>query len=255
MITRQRLFKVNNYSKNKNLKRDQIILSIRQNINKVLKNSNSNFYQMTVKDELNQIKENYIPKDHSNDYKINLGEIEYKSNYPNIFNDEIKYGILADIRDSSNKRLDKIEDTIEQMYKRIENIKDKLKINDKSFQMIKQKRLYEKIFNENNIENKTFYSMSDTNYSNNTKQEKNDKNNINIISSLKLNPHVYIKEKEYKKGKKLSYDKGNRRIFFVENDNNDIDNNHIKNINSESSFLSTDRKSKGSFIANVNLKK
>ena len=128
MITRQRLFKVNNYSKNKNLKRDQIILSIRQNINKVLKNLNSNFYQMTVKDELNKIKENYIPKEHSNDFKINQGEIEYKSNYPNIFNDEIKYGILADIRDSSNKRLEKIEDIVEKMYKRIELIKDKLKI-------------------------------------------------------------------------------------------------------------------------------
>ena len=254
MTTRQRLFKVKNYSTNKNLKSDEIILSIRKNINKVLKNLSSNFYQMTVKDELNKIKENYIPNEHSNDFKINQGEIEYKSNYPNIFNDEIKYGILADIRDSSNKRLEKIEDIVEKMYKRIELIKDKLKIKDKSFYMIKQKRLYEKIFNENSFENKTFHSMSNTNYSNNIKEEKNNEKIINIISSLKLNPHVYIKEKQYEKKKKLSYDKGNRSIFFIENDNNDIDNNN-KIKNSESSFLSTDRKTKGSFILNVNIKK
>ena len=37
MTTRQRLFKVKNYSTNKNLKSDEIILSIRKNINKVLK--------------------------------------------------------------------------------------------------------------------------------------------------------------------------------------------------------------------------
>ena len=71
---------------------------------------------------------------------------------------------------------------------------------------------------------------------------------------MKLKHHVYVKEKEYKKGKKLSYDKGNRSIFFIENDNNDIDNNN-KIKNSESSFLSTDRKTKGSFILNVNIKK
>ena len=135
----QRLFKVKNYSKNKKIKRDEIILKIKENINKVLNNLSSNFYQMTLKDELNKIKENYVPKDHSDDYKINKNEIEYKSNYPNIFNEEIKYGILADIRDSSNKRINKIEDTVEQMYKKIEHIKNKLKINTKSFNMIKQK--------------------------------------------------------------------------------------------------------------------
>ena len=45
----QRLFKVKNYSKNKNIKRDEIILKIKENINKVLNNLSSNFYQMTLK--------------------------------------------------------------------------------------------------------------------------------------------------------------------------------------------------------------
>jgi hypothetical protein len=71
---------------------------------------------------------------------------------------------------------------------------------------------------------------------------------------LKLNPQVYIKEKIYEKNKKFSYDKGNRKILFIENENKDIDNNN-KNLNSESSILSTDRKSKGSFITNINIKK
>ena len=250
----QRLFKVKNYSKNKNIKRDEIILKIKENINKVLNNLSSNFYQMTLKDELNKIKENYVPKDHSDDYKINKDEIEYKSNYPNIFNEEIKYGILADIRDSSNKRINKIEDTVEQMYKKIEHIKNKLKINSKSFSMIKQKKLYDKIFKENNFGNNTLHNMSDTNYTFNIKKEKMNKSIINIISSLKLNPQVYIEEKIYEKNKKFSYDKGNRKILFIENENKDIDNNN-KNLNSESSILSTDRKSKGSFITNINIKK
>ena len=52
----QRLFKVKNYSKNKSIKRDEIISNINGNINKVLNNLSSNFYKMKEKDKLNKIK-------------------------------------------------------------------------------------------------------------------------------------------------------------------------------------------------------
>jgi len=256
MKTRQKILKMNACSSIPNSKKIEIIASIRENIKKTLNNLSSNFSQSTVKEELDKIKENYSPKDHSNDYIIEPGQIEYKSNYPNIFNDEIKYGILADIRDSSNERLDKIEDTVEKMYKKVGHIKDKLKINDKSLNEIRQKLLYEKMISYNKSLNNTLQTLSETNTTNN--------NN----SSLKLNPHIYVKDNINNESKmsigtsccsekrKIKNNNDNiekdKKSFYIDSENNY---NHGKNLHSESSILSTDRKSKGSFIMNVNMKK
>ena len=265
MKTRQKILKMNAYNSIPNSKKIEIIASIRENIEKTLNNLSSNFSQITVKEELDKIKENYSPKDHSNDYIIEPGQIEYKSNYPNIFNDEIKYGILADIRDSSNERLDKIEDTVEKMYKKVGHIKDKLKINDKSLNEIRQKLLYEKMISYNKSLNNTLQTLSETNTTNNN----NDENYYdNYNSTLKLNPHIYIKDNNNNESKmsigtscssekrKIKINNDNiekdKKSFYIDSENNY---NHGKNLHSESSILSTDRKSKGSFIMNVNMKK
>ena len=265
MKTRQKILKMNAYNSIPNSKKIEIIASIRENIEKTLNNLSSNFSQITVKEELDKIKENYSPKDHSNDYIIEPGQIEYKSNYPNIFNDEIKYGILADIRDSSNERLDKIEDTVEKMYKKVGHIKDKLKINDKSLNEIRQKLLYEKMISYNKSLNNTLQTLSETNTTNNN----NDDNYYeNYNSSLKLNPHIYVKDNINNESKmsigtsccsekrKIKNNNDNiekdKKSFYIDSENNY---NHGKNLHSESSILSTDRKSKGSFIMNVNMKK
>ena len=265
MKTRQKILKMNACSSIPNSKKIEIIASIRENIKKTLNNLSSNFSQSSVKEELDKIKENYSPKDHSNDYIIEPGQIEYKSNYPNIFNDEIKYGILADIRDSSNERLDKIEDTVEKMYKKVGHIKDKLKINDKSLNEIRQKLLYEKMISYNKSLNNTLQTLSETNTTNNN----NDENYYeNYNSSLKLNPHIYVKDNINNESKmsigtsccsekrKIKNNNDNiekdKKSFYIDSENNY---NHGKNLHSESSILSTDRKSKGSFIMNVNMKK
>jgi len=266
MKTRQKILKINNsYSSIPNSKKNEVIASIRKYIGNTLDNLSSNFSQTTVREELDKLKENYIPKDHSNDYIIEPGQIEYKSNYSNIFNDKIKYGILADIRDSTNERLDKIEDTVEKIYKKIEYIKNKLKINDKSLYEIRQKLLYEKMISYNNSLNNTLQTLSDINTTNNNNDDTYYDNN----SSLKLNPHIYIKDNinneskmsigtsccsEKRKIKNNNNNEKDKKSFYNESDNEN-NNHHGKNLNSESSILSTDRKSKGSFIINVNIKK
>ena len=248
--TRQKIYKVSANNSTPKSKKEEIISQMREKINITLKNLSSNFYQQTVKEELDKIKENYIPKPHpEEDYKIKPGEIEYKSTYPNIFNDEIKYGILADIRDSSNERIDKIEDIIERLYKRIDNIKDNLKINNKNINRIKQKKLYEKMISYN------------SSFNNN-----NEENNVNIIVDGNITfTNDNIQEKNINEVKNLNVSKGSlgtscssekKKInvkLNIESDN-EVNDGHSKNLNSESSILSTDRKSKGSFI-NVNYSK
>ena len=238
MKTRKKILKLSTYGST----------DIKTYINKASEDLRLNFYQSTVKEELDRIKENYTPKEQSIEYKIKPGEIEYKSNYPYIFNDEIKYGILADIRDSSNERIDKIEGIFEKIYKTLEHIKDKLKINDRNLNRKKLKQLYEKMIFENNSFNNTIQTMTDTNDSNDNMNNDNLNNKtdiVNIISSLKLNPFVYF-EKNNKKEKKINEE--NKRVINIDSEN-EIDEN---NINSD---LSTDRKSKGSFVVNVNMKK
>ena len=247
MKTRQKtqILKLSTYDSTTNSKKEEIISDIKTYINKASEDLRLNFYQSTVKEELDRIKENYTPKDQSIEYKIKPGEIEYKSNYPYIFNDEIKYGILADIRDSSNERIDKFEGTFEKIYKTLEHIKDKLKINDRNLNGKKLKQLYEKMILENNSFNNTIQTMTDSN-DNMNKDNLNNKTDIfNIISSLKLNPFVYF-EKNNKKEKKINEE--NKRVINIDSEN-EIDENNVN------SGLSTDRKSKGSFVVNVNMKK
>ena len=263
--TRQKIYKVSANNSTPKSKKEEIISQMREKINITLKNLSSNFYQQTVKEELDKIKENYIPKPHpEEDYIIKPGEIEYKSTYPNIFNDEIKYGILADIRDSSNERIDKIEDIIERLYKRIDNIKDNLKINNKNINRIKQKKLYEKMISYNSSfnNNNTIPTVSNTTLSNNNNEE----NNVNIIVDGNITfTNDNIQEKNINEVKNLNVSKGSlgtscssekKKInvkLNIESDN-EVNDGHSKNLNSESSILSTDRKSKGSFI-NVNYSK
>ena len=243
MKTRQKILKFSTYDLTTNSKKEEIISDIKTYINKASEDLRLNFYQSTVKEELDRIKENYTPKDQSIEYKIKPGEIEYKSNYPYIFNDEIKYGILADIRDSSNERIDKIEGIFEKIYKTLEHIKDKLKINDRNLNGKKLKQLYEKMIFENNSFNNTIQTMTDSNDNVNNNNLNNKKDIVNIISSLKLNPFVYF-EKNNKKEKKINEE--NKRVINIDSEN-EIDEN---NVNSD---LSTDRKSKGSFVVNVNM--
>ena len=247
MKTRQKIqiLKLSTYDSTTNSKKEEIISDIKTYINKASEDLRLNFYQSTVKEELDRIKENYTPKDQSIEYKIKPGEIEYKSNYPYIFNDDIKYGILADIRDSSNERIDKIEGIFEKIYKTLEHIKDKLKINDRNLNGKKLKQLYEKMKFENNSFNNTIQTMTDSN-DNMNKDNLNNKTDIfNIISSLKLNPFVYF-ENNNKKEKKINEE--NKRVINIDSEN-EIDENNVN------SGLSTDRKSKGSFVVNVNMKK
>ena len=222
--------------------KEEIISDIKTYINKASEDLRLNFYQSTVKEELDRIKENYTPKDQSIEYKIKPGEIEYKSNYPYIFNDEIKYGILADIRNSSNERIDKFEGTFEKIYKTLEHIKDKLKINDRNLNGKKLKQLYEKMILENNSFNNTIQTMTDSNDNMNKDNLNNKTDIVNIISSLKLNPFVYFEKN--KKEKKINEE--NKRVINIDSEN-EIDEN---NVNSD---LSTDRKSKWSFMVNVNI--
>ena len=245
MKTRQKIqiLKLSTYDSTTNSKKEEIISDIKTYINKASEDLRLNFYQSTVKEELDRIKENYTPKDQSIEYKIKPGEIEYKSNYPYIFNDEIKYGILADIRDSSNERIDKIEGIFEKIYKTLEHIKDKLKINDRNLNGKKLKQLYEKMILENNSFNNTIQTMTDSNDNMNKDNLNNKTDIVNIISSLKLNPFVYF-EKNNKKEKKINEE--NKRVINIDSEN-EIDEN---NVNSD---LSTDRKSKWSFMVNVNI--
>ena len=194
MKTRQKILKLSTYDLTTKSKKEEIILDIKTYINKASEDLRLNFYQSTVKEELDRIKENYTPKDQSIEYKIKPGEIEYKSNYPYIFNDEIKYGILADIRDSSNERIDKFEGTFEKIYKTLEHIKDKLKINDRNLNGKKLKQLYEKMILENNSFNNTIQTMTDSNDNMNKDNLNNKTDIVNIISSLKLNPFVYFEK-------------------------------------------------------------
>ena len=244
MKTRQKIqiLKLSTYDSTTNSKKEEIISDIKTYINKASEDLRLNFYQSTVKEELDRIKENYTPKDQSIEYKIKPGEIEYKSNYPYIFNDEIKYGILADIRDSSNERIDKIEGIFEKIYKTLEHIKDKLKINDRNLNRKKLKQLYEKMKFENNSFNNTIQTMTDSNDNMNKDNLNNKTDIVNIISSLKLNPFVYFEKN--KKEKKINEE--NKRVINIDSEN-EIDEN---NVNSD---LSTDRKSKWSFMVNVNI--
>ena len=97
---------------------------------------------------------------------------------------------------------------------------------------------------ENNSFNNTIQTMTDSNDNMNKDNLNNKTDIVNIISSLKLNPFVYF-EKNNKKEKKINEE--NKRVINIDSEN-EIDENNVN------SGLSTDRKSKGSFVVNVNEK-
>ena len=66
--------------------------------------------------------------------------------------------------------MDKFEDLIEKRYKRIDYIKDNLKINDKTLYSIKQKKLYKKMISDNSSFNNTIPTMTNTTLSNNNEE-------------------------------------------------------------------------------------
>ena len=66
--------------------------------------------------------------------------------------------------------MDKFEDLIEKIYKRIDYIKDNLKINDKTLYSIKQKKLYKKMISDNSSFNNTILTMTNTTLSNNNEE-------------------------------------------------------------------------------------
>ncbi len=260
---KKRSFSSNDYNPSDYYKQE-IISDLLSNIKFTNEKLKSNFNQITVKEELNQIKKNFIPSDKSNQ-KIELGQIEYKSNYNNLFNDDIKYGILSNIRDSFNCRVEKINDKIDYIYKNIEKIKDKLCLNEKkSIYKIKQDNLYKKIIS--NDEKKSLITQSDYLSTNNEEIMNNNiniKKKINInsinnyISSLKLNPHIYINKKinildNHNNGISKSASKGslitnysekkNKKMkkFINERKNKNIKSHKYNNIE----FMSTDRKTK-----------
>ena len=93
-----------------------------------------NFHQDEVKKEIDKIKEKYKNKNNKFDYSIKEGQIEYKSNYKNIFPESVKYGILSNIRNSTDERIDIVENIIGKIKDSLENIKSNLKnkkLNDK----------------------------------------------------------------------------------------------------------------------------
>ena len=66
--------------------------------------------------------------------------------------------------------MDKFEDLFEKRYKRIDYIKDNLKINDKTLYSIKQKKLYKKMISDNSSFNNTIPTMTNTTLSNNNEE-------------------------------------------------------------------------------------
>ena len=93
-----------------------------------------NFHQDEVKLEIDKIKEKYKNNNNKFDYSIKEGQIEYKSNYKNIFPESVKYGILSNIRNSTDERIDVVENIIGKIKDSLENIKSNLKnkkLNDK----------------------------------------------------------------------------------------------------------------------------
>ena len=108
-----------------------ILIEKIQSANEKLK---MNFHQDEVKLEINKIKEKYKNNNNKFDYSIKEGQIEYKSNYKNIFPESAKYGILSNIRNSTDERIDVVENIIGKIKDSLENIKSNLKnkkLNDK----------------------------------------------------------------------------------------------------------------------------
>jgi len=141
-----------------------------QSANKKLKN---NFHQDEVKDEIDKIKEKY-KNNKKYDYSVKEGQIEYNSNYKNIFPDSVKYGILSNIRDSTDERIDIVENIIGKINDSLQNIQKNLK----------NKKLNDKIeFNKK--DNSINLSSLDTDIITFTDKKQKNKMNFNIVGNQK----------------------------------------------------------------------
>ena len=112
----------------------EILRNLIENIKSANNKLKNNFHQDEVKDEIDKIKEKYKNNNNKYDYSIKEGQIEYKSNYKNIFPESAKYGILSNIRNSTDERIDVVENIIGKIKDSLENIKSNLKnkkLNDK----------------------------------------------------------------------------------------------------------------------------
>ena len=147
----------------------EILRNLIENIKSANNKLKNNFHQDEVKDEIDKIKEKYKNNNNKYDYSIKEGQIEYKSNYKNIFPESVKYGILSNIRDSTDERIDVVENIIGKINDSLENIKNRLK----------NKKLNDKIeFNNKKKDNSIDSSSLETD--NVTFIDKKQKNKINF---------------------------------------------------------------------------
>ena len=155
----------------------EILRNLIENIKSANNKLKNNFHQDEVKDEIDKIKEKYKNNNNKYDYSIKEGQIEYKSNYKNIFPESVKYGILSNIRDSTDERIDVVENIIGKINDSLQNIQKNLK----------NKKLNDKIeFNNNNKkDNSINLSSLDTDIITFTDKKQKNKINFNIVGNQK----------------------------------------------------------------------
>ena len=134
-----------------------------------------NFHQDEVKEEIDKIKEKYKNNNNKFDYSIKEGQIEYKSNYKNIFPESVKYGILSNIRNSTDERIDVVENIIGKIKDSLENIKSNLK----------NKKLNDKI--EIKKDNSIVSSSLETDFLTIAEKKQKNKINFNIVGKNFIN--------------------------------------------------------------------
>ena len=167
-----------------------------QSANERLKN---NFHQDEVKEEIDKIKEKY--KYNKNyDYSVKKGQIEYNSNYKNIFPDSVKYGILSNIRDSTDERIDIVENIIGKINDSLQNIQKNLK----------NKKSNEKIEINNKKDNSINLSSLDTDIITFTDKKQKNKINFNVIGNQKNLINIINQNKDdlnsYRNDKDFDFD-------------------------------------------------
>ena len=153
----------------------EILRNLIENIKSANNKLKNNFHQDEVKDEIDKIKEKY-KNNKKYDYSVKEGQIEYNSNYKNIFPDSVKYGILSNIRDSTDERIDIVENIIGKINDSLQNIQKNLK----------NKKLNDKIeFNKK--DNSINLSSLDTDIITFTDKKQKNKINFNIVGKNFIN--------------------------------------------------------------------
>ena len=153
----------------------EILRNLIENIKSANNKLKNNFHQDEVKDEIDKIKEKYKNNNNKYDYSIKEGQIEYKSNYKNIFPESVKYGILSNIRNSTDERIDIVENIIGKIKDSLENIKSNLK----------NKKLNDKI--EIKKDNSIVSSSLETDILTITEKKQKNKINFNIVGKNFIN--------------------------------------------------------------------